>query len=468
MSIFSGIVNYQNFEVESGITSNFFMSPTISANTISGGALSALYVASGKVTNQEFKYLSGTTSNIQIQINSLSNKNEQFVSYSASTNLDNDKSSIAGNAVTFSQGSKELLINTTLTSTEFVWINFNMTGISVTSITNWNPTGFQTDNNNRATHIILGGGSTSVFPSVISGLTGGTNGRIVIISNLATGFPVIFENNSSKCPTICKFNFSNDEAYFLSHNATMTLIYDGESQSWKEFYPLTRESMFSTYQDFNYVARNTNFGNGAYGRFYSSQGVIAYTGFNDTNSVISFRGTSTYTSPGLSASYCAGRVPQSLGGSLFTFFLSKVAIDNDFAGQMNFNNTVVVLNNGKVNSYALVCGAFGSAASSNQHWMISGNNWVNIATVTGTLAEVKNTNLLASDSVFNFVYLGIANNGTRCFWFYSKDGNEYEISNIRVQSSTNFAAGFGAGARTTLPTTITPTLFVDWYGMNLN
>ena len=92
MSIFSGIVNYQNFEVESGITSNFFMSPTISANTISGGALSALYVASGKVTNQEFKYLSGTTSNIQIQINSLSNKNEQFVSYSASTNLDNDKS----------------------------------------------------------------------------------------------------------------------------------------------------------------------------------------------------------------------------------------------------------------------------------------------------------------------------------------------------------------------------------------
>ena len=79
MSIFSGIVNYQNFEVESGITSNFFMSPTISANTISGGALSALYVASGKVTNQEFKYLSGTTSNIQIQINATTTKKHKFM-----------------------------------------------------------------------------------------------------------------------------------------------------------------------------------------------------------------------------------------------------------------------------------------------------------------------------------------------------------------------------------------------------
>ena len=467
MGIFSGIVNYQNFEVESGITSNFFISPTISANTISGGALSALYVASGRVTNQEFKYLSGTTSNIQIQINSLANKNEQFVSYSANTNLDNDKSSIAGNAVTFSQGSKELLINTTLTSTEFVWINFNMTDISVTSITNWNPTGFQTDNNNRATHIILGGGSASVFPSVISGLSGGTNGRIVMISNLGTGFPVIFENNSSKCPTICKFNFSNNEAYLLPHNSTMVLIYDGESQSWKEYYPLTRESMFSTYQDFNIVLRNGNFGNGAYGRWYNARGVYSITGFNDSNSVVSFRGTGTYIAPGLSASYCAGRVPQSLGGSLFTFFLSKVAINNDFAGQMDFNNTVAVLNNGKTNNYGQQCGAVGSAASINQHWMISGNNWVNMATVSGSYT-VYNTNLLASDSVLNFVYLGIANNGTRCFWFYSKDGNEYEISNIRVQGTSNFAAGFGAGVRTTLPTTVTPTLFLDWYGMNLN
>jgi hypothetical protein len=462
MGIFSGIVNYQNFEVESGITSNFFISPTISANTISGGALSALYVASGKVTNQEFKYLSGTTSNIQIQLNSLSNIGEPFLTFSSSTSLTNEKILIEGPGLSLDEFGDKLVINTSLTSTEFVWINFDMTDPSYTAITNWNP--FEFDTGFKATSIRITGLEANAYPSIISGLTGGTNGRIVFITNITPNFPIIFENNSTKCPYSCRFTFSMGEAFFLSSRGTLSLIYDGDSQSWKELYPVSRESMFDFYDDFNYRSTNTygssNYGNGLAGRVYSGGGVYGLTGFGDSSSVIFFKGTAAPgfgVINGYSSSFCPGR--QSIY-NFRSFFVAKVSVDGLYSGGLNYNQCVSVSNVGYVRNYSQVCaGSFSSAS----HWLTSGNSWVN---VNGPATSVFQTDLQINDTIFNFVFLGICCNGVKTGFFYSTDGNEYKFSNITTyQNQTNGA--FGMGARVTGTTTPQPTLFCDWYGLKL-
>jgi hypothetical protein len=62
--------------------------------------------------------------------------------------------------------------------------------------------------------------------------------------------------------------------------------------------------------------------------------------------------------------------------------------------------------------------------------------------------------------------LGISISRNRTAFFYSKNGNEYKISNVLGVGTATRLGGIGMGSRNT-GTTITPTLFCDWYGLKI-
>lgn len=466
MGIFSGIVNYQNFEVESGITSNFFISPTISANTISGGALSALYVASGKVTNQEFKYLSGTTSNIQIQINSLANKNEAFLTLTNSTELDVEKSVIAGDMITINQSSSEFELNTRLTSTE---VQSHVVTNTFSAITNWNPSGsnsWQENENRRSTHIILNSSSIS---SVISGLSGGSNGRIVIITSLSDNI-FCFENNSTKCDPSCRFEFSMGSAYFLTRNKTISLIYDSIKQKWIELFSINYKTMFDYFNDFNYRTLSSVgtggalFNGGEYINFRdSSFGRIGYTGFNSNNSVVFISGSSTNTisNTSSSSSLCAGRSINTNTPTKSAFALFNVMLNSDFGNifssstiNSNVNQLTIRLTiAGEPRNYFQVCN---TSLVNNAYWTVSGDSW---------FAKTIKSDINLTQNINKFIYLGIHITSSAQLYFYSYDNNEYGTYLISATTVLGYPI-IATFAQTTIPTK--PIIFCDWYGFKVD
>ena len=59
---------YDPLIINSGWTSQSISATTISAGTFYGGSLSASFVGNQNVTNQQFLYFSGVTSDVQLQI----------------------------------------------------------------------------------------------------------------------------------------------------------------------------------------------------------------------------------------------------------------------------------------------------------------------------------------------------------------------------------------------------------------
>jgi hypothetical protein len=92
---------YHPLIVNSGWTSQSVSATTISAGTFYGGSLSATYVGNQNVTNQEFRYVSGLTSNTQTQINNLVNRTERLLTFQSDDFLTNDRVISSGNNINF-------------------------------------------------------------------------------------------------------------------------------------------------------------------------------------------------------------------------------------------------------------------------------------------------------------------------------------------------------------------------------
>ena len=457
MSIFSGIVNYQNFEVESGITSNFFISPTISANTISGGSLSVSFIGNKNVTNQEFKYLSGTTSNIQIQLNNLPGRDVRFLTFSATSILNNEYLLTSkDNSVTSSITSTDIILNTTLTSTEFKSTFY--TFITESAITEWIVS-------SSTSHIIIS--SSSQIPSIISGINSLGTGMILFITNNSK-YPIIFEHNSSKTNENFRINFSHGEAYFLRSFSTMGIIYDNITNKWVELFPTNnRSSMFKFYTDFEDSAIEIGRGTGS--SSYALSGNILeqfrgstnfkYISVNNGPSCISLWGSGSVT-------YCNGRSSTSPNNTSISssLLITKVKLTKDVVFNPNFSSLstssdfCLFGSNTHTQSYFTDCEfRFGTKA----FWITSGQTW---GTSYGAQFEPI---FPTSVSIENFVYLGIINNSTYIsVWFpYSFNGCEYNWARQRngVTALANdgniFLWSRNASGNE---------FIIDWYGLGNN
>lgn len=426
---------YHPLIVNSGWTSQSVSATTISAGTFYGGSLSANYVGNQNVTDQEFKYLSGVTSNIQTQINLLPSKSEPFITYRNSGFLTNEMTLSASSGINFSQTISNVSFDSYLSSLEFdrTSISFNSTQ---TAITNWNPTNFQVNDNIRATHIIITGNST-VYPSIISGLVGGTSGRVVIITNLSNQL-YIFENKSSKCNIGNQFNFKSGKAYLLGmSNQTITLIYNSNDGIWDD---IGEGQYYTNFQDFNCRPRyfinrrdpSTTFrsesGTGCPPFYFKFNGGVLpiITGFTGNETCVAFGPNATY-----GVGRTNGRLP-SLGTTI-----ARIKLSNEFNYvNISTTNTPYFTNNYDLRRYDQIGTiAFGG---NNMKWFLNSSGyWVNSVS---SYSNSGITSVSISETVNNFVTLGIhlplntAVEGTVYSFFYSFDDNEYNWSNFIVGS----------------------------------
>jgi hypothetical protein len=342
----------------------------------------------------------------------------------------------ASSGINFSQTISNVSFDSYLSSLEFdrTSISFNS---SQTAITNWNPTNFQVNDNVRATHIIITGDST-VYPSIISGLVGGTSGRVVVITNLSSQL-YIFENRSSKCSIGNQFNFKSGKAYLLGmNNQTITLIYNSTDGIWDD---VGDGQYYTVFQDFNCRPRRfinrrdpgntfiSDSGTGCPPFYFKFAGgsLPITTGFTNNETCVALGGNATYG------------VGRTVGGRLSSLgtTIAKIKLSNEFNySNINTSNTPYFTNNKIVNQYAQAgTVAFGSTFSNLKWFLNSSGYWVN-SLVTYSNSGI--TSLSISETVNNFVTLGMhlpintAVAGTIYPFFYSFDDNEYNWSNLII------------------------------------
>jgi hypothetical protein len=226
--------------------SNSLSSTTVSATTFFGN-ISARFIGTGTtigeipnfVTNTEFSYLSGITSNTQTQINTKSNKSEPFLTYSSDTRLTDYKQISAGTNINFSSSSTHFSV-----SSEFDLFNPNIiydtpTIPSNKIIVNYNPQNFSDTYPNRATHIMINATATTqifnlsanTFDSSLSRfVTITNNGKyLIILGGVSSGITGFFAFDGIRPGT-----YTNDAyrtGYFLSPGKSISLIWSSNS-SW--------------------------------------------------------------------------------------------------------------------------------------------------------------------------------------------------------------------------------------------
>lgn len=330
---------YDPLIINSGWTSQSISATTISAGTFYGGSLSAVYVGNQNVTNQEFIYLSGTTGYVQTQLNNLVNITEPLLTFQNSDVLSNERIFTATTNLNFSVNDS---VNISL---NYPLIDFSSITVSLlstqTAITNFNPSQWQENDNVRSTHIFF----NSYVNSIISGLVGGTDGRIVILTNNTVSL-IILEHLSSKCLINNQFKFANEKPIFLTNNRSITLIYNKSINKWVEMYPQSDEMYYDVYEEFlnppsGIVGGSREFFNQSQIPYYSTWaggvvgnnlGEIFSTGYTGTDGVAVFKPKTSNSATTSHTVMTASRAGGSSNGiSNLSVFKVKFNINFDYS-----------------------------------------------------------------------------------------------------------------------------------------
>jgi hypothetical protein len=456
---------YHPLIVKSGWTSQSVFATTISAGTFYGGSLSATYVGNQNVTNQEFSYVSGLTSNTQTQLNNLVNRTERLLTIQSNEFLTNDRVISSGSNINFEYTNSHLGISASFSSVELGTIGTTLTS-SQTAITNFNPTGWN-DSVTKATHIIITGNSYSI----ISGLVGGIDGRIAIISNFGTGL-IILENDSSATTIGNQFKFDTDFPYFLHSDRSITLIYNSQN-GWTNYFKIN-ENGFKKFEDFTGTVMEQYLQPGTIGNYFRSTkftGNNRYTGgVQYTGSTNSFGAGVVFTTPSgtptwpKSAQFGAQR---RLLGSTLTCSVAKIKLSQSsgFFNSVNscsFSTFADLRNNySEPTSGAGTYPAWITPITSITNSNIT--NWYIKSSTTYTPTDIP-----LSYSVDNWVYFGIFVNeslGTNSInaiaFFYSYDNKNYKWQKIEPLKTLNGQNHICVNCATN-NNSFLPFMLIDW------
>lgn len=467
---------YHPLIVNSGWTSQSISATTISAGTFYGGSLSATYVGNQNVTNQEFIYVSGLTSNTQTQLNNLVNRTEPLLTFQSDNFLTNERIIFSGNNLNFEYNSTHLGISANFPSTEVSSITVSLVS-SQTAITDFNPVGWD-ESSNKSTYIII----TGTTSSIISGLVGGVNGRIVTLTNYSTGL-IILENKSTKTSSPNNiFNFNTNGAYFLVRNGTISLIYY-ESIGWTNYFPLNVNKDFEIFSDFtnvldlrvySSVTPPTPTINGYFtyppfsGQYTATGSLPKISGSNNSNGILVLNSTSpTNTNQG-----CYYGSNRGCDSNKYSCLITKIKINStyDYTGFTSELNCIEVSNNATLKQALLTFGLNNQymswttpitsvTMSNTTNWYL---RWNNSGTKNYYVSSIP---LSASTNwVYFGIYYGDTNNGS---FFYSYNNNEYSwelILNSNLNPNNSGLIGLLSRTNSSL---ISPELYIDWFGINI-
>jgi hypothetical protein len=197
-----------------------------SATTINSGNFYGFfdpkYIGTGNtpnwVTNQELTFLTGLTSNTQTQIIGKASKDNVYITYEDNQSNINYRFLTSGYNTTVSSDTNYYYANIELSSLEVGVIYDYPSGDNDKTINNYSPTGWNDGYPNNATEIRM----VPTRTIILTGISGGTNGRICVLRNLSKHLIIL--SNSSLSNTSNRFILPNSY-YFLRPTMSVTFIY---------------------------------------------------------------------------------------------------------------------------------------------------------------------------------------------------------------------------------------------------
>lgn len=199
----------------------FASASTVNSNNFYG-FFDSKYIGTGNtpnwVTNSELTFLTGLTANTQFQISQRASKNNIYITYEDNQNDINYRFLTSGYNTTVSSDTNYYYTNIELSSLEVGVIYDSPSGNSERVINDYSPTGWNDGYPNNATEIRMNPTRTII----LTGISGGTNGRICVIRNISKHLVIL--SNTSLSSSVNQFNLPNS-FYFLRPKTSVTFIY---------------------------------------------------------------------------------------------------------------------------------------------------------------------------------------------------------------------------------------------------
>jgi hypothetical protein len=474
----NGTISYQSIYVNSGIKSNVISATTISANTFYGGSLSASFIGNGDVDDQEFKYISGITSNTQTQINQKVSVSTNFLTYTSSQSGLPLSKKLEGINVTLEDNGTEIKVSLPFSQTLFKqYIISASTVTSSTAITNFNLTTLF-NLTNESVQVVINQGN-----AVISGISGGTDGRVLMITNTGSGL-IILENESTKCVpnNSIKFKFSFGEACFLTRYKSIFLIYNSSEQCWKNINFGTSDVQYDYVNDFakTWDASTQNTSSFQYNGLIPNIPIqtnitpsnilsnLVTNNFLDSNHVLnislppnSSTTTSTYISlhkPNRNDTYFTTQTTSTML-NLYKFSLTSTTFDVNYCFMFGFSDSGL--------SRRLNLNGGGSNVGFRTPFVTDTSpTYFQTGILTHTILNITqssslSTTLLVSSCVNSWCYAGLYKSPGYIIFITSSNGGEYNIE--RVYTNGAYFTPFSMLRSAPNNTTNTNSIFLDTY-----
>jgi hypothetical protein len=330
--------------------------------------------------------------------------------------------------------------------------NIDLATLSVTEtaarLDNWTPTGWPGTTADVVKVIALNANYVDKV-QVISGLTGGTGGKIVTITNTSTDNLVILESNSTNSSAANRMRFQGRSAYFLFTNEQITLLHNGTDWGAFSSSPNNGHMAFDDMLGaINAPAPTANFSEVAYG---SSSGTGAILRNEDqilngigtinlTTGTVA-NGSSTFKSMPRSGFYLTGGIPSKY------CIVSRFRLNQLPTAAQDFVFGVGISTQSNVT---------GLTVSGSNSWYASFANgfWRNYTSNTANTLISDTTTILPVTT--NAIVLGTyhPNNLGDTVFFYSSDGGmTYAVSSRFVRVSNNYGGAPVIGVNKLVGTT---------------
>ena len=348
--------------------------------------------------------------------------------------------------------------------------NIDLSSISVTEtsarLDNWTPTGWVNTAASVIKVIQLNANYVDKV-QVISGLTGGTSGRVVTITNTSTDNLVILEFNSTNSLAANRFKFFGRGAYFLFPGDDVTLLHNGTQ--WSQF----SGNMKNGHTLFDDMGGPNHGGTGIFTSYFgeAGYGLATGTGALTRNETTSGTGIGTIglstgsTATGMAKIVMNGRSSTGVFGSATTGYdqfavVTKFNVDvlPTVAQDYRFQTGLVANSNSLNPSITGLMGWYCTSANANWKCYTSTVGGTLISDVTSSVPVTLNAIVLGT------YYPNIV--GDTVFFYSSDGGMTYAVENRFVRVSNNYGGAPVVAIQKTVGIS-NATANIDYIGLTL-
>lgn len=292
----------------------------------------------------------------------------------------------------------------------------------------YNPTGWDGAEPSKATVLAL----TPTASILITGLAGGTDGRIAILQNRSADRLIIVPDESTASLAANRFAMRNP--VFLMPGASLTLLYDGAASRWRALAAsggLGFGAFFDVYEDF--VGSVGTFGSAVAGTGASAQ--IGTYLQNNTEQPVGVWQIDTGTTATGRAHLGATQAAALMAGWGAQIFLTRLAVEALSTGTERFQ------------IFAGLHDAVGTTnVTDGVYWVYRDDAsaaWQAAVAAAGTRVE---SGIGAGPTVdTNYVWLGLAFVAGRATFFWSQDGASWTIAGETTSGVPSGTQAYGMG-----------------------